>query len=306
MSLRIIAFLVSSFFPSALLFAQANPAANANCNLTLKLKPLESSSDRLIQSLLKLSLSKVEQHACFVHDNEVFTDLRTTRSVANGDMSLKWASASHNVTSELRAIPIPIFKGLMGYRILVIKNGNQAFFEDIDSLESAKRMRVGLGSSWGDLAIFQHAGFHVETAQRGRLLWNMLIKERFDALPLELHAPWQHLEKFPGKLAVEEHLLIHYPMSLHFFVNKRDDHLYQLIKKGMEIAIQDGSYDTLLYQSKVMRITAEKTNIQNRKIIKLNNPEYPFTNSLARKAYWLDPSKLAEDVRRAQAQKETP
>jgi len=51
-------------------------------------------------------------------------------------------------------------------------------------------------------------------------------------------------KEYPA-LRVEENLAFYYPFPIYFFVNKANHTLANIIKRGLEIALKDGSFKAL-------------------------------------------------------------
>jgi hypothetical protein len=241
--------------------------------MTIRHTLIESSKDKLILNLLQLSLSKVIKNACYQQVSGIFTEARKSILIEKGFVDIQWASSGAFSNSLLLPINIPIFKGILGYRVLVIRQGEQYRFDNINSINDLKSMFAGQGEFWGDTAILKSAGLSVVTTTQGRRLWYMLNKKRFDYLPLAVHEPWEDIALRPElKLTVEEKLMLVYPMALLFYVNQNNQQLYQAISKGMNIAMNDGSYHELLKKSDMFRAASKYANISNRKMIFIDNP----------------------------------
>ncbi|QEY14893.1 diguanylate cyclase [Cellvibrio sp. KY-GH-1] len=243
------------------------------CSVTATIPLIESEKDKLIYDLLVLSLSKTDVNVCLTQLEQVITDARKTRRVEEGSLSLKWSSASNPLEKNLKPIKVPIFKGLLGYRIFVIRKGDQNRFNSIKTLEDLRKLTAGQGYFWGDTKILQTAGIPVVTAAQGRNLWSMLASHRFDYMPLAVHEPWLDLEhRAELQLEVEKNLLLVYPSAMFFYVSTENKVLYDLISSGMERAINDGSYDRLFYQSRMIQAVVERVNLSTRKVIYIYNP----------------------------------
>ncbi|WP_062065023.1 hypothetical protein [Cellvibrio sp. OA-2007] len=243
------------------------------CSVTATIPLIESEKDQLIYDLLVLSLSKTGINVCLTQLGQVITDARKTRRVEEGSLSLKWSSASNPLDKNLQPIKIPIFKGLLGYRIFVIRKGDQSRFDSIKTLEDLRKLTAGQGYFWSDTKILQAAGIPVVTAAQGRNLWSMLASHRFDYMSLAVHEPWLDLEhRAELQLEVEKNLLLVYPSAMFFYVSTENKVLYDLISSGMERALNDGSYDRLFYQSRMIQAVVERVNLSTRKVIYINNP----------------------------------
>ncbi|WP_156184273.1 diguanylate cyclase [Cellvibrio sp. pealriver] len=257
------------------------------CSLTATIPLIESEKDKLIYDLLVLSLSKTDVNVCLTQLEQVITDARKTRRVEEGSLSLKWSSASNPLEKNLKPIKIPIFKGLLGYRIFVIRKGDQNRFNSIKTLEDLRKLTAGQGYFWGDTKILQTAGIPVVTAAQGRNLWSMLASHRFDYMSLAVHEPWLDLEhRAELQLEVEKNLLLVYPSAMFFYVSTGNKVLYDLISSGMERAINDGSYDRLFYQSRMIQAVVERVNFSTRKVIYINNPLIDTSLLPTNPKYW--------------------
>ena len=117
-------------------------------------------------SLLKLALEKSENKFGLYKIEQFNTPLNQIRSMHllehNSKVDLMWTMTSIERENKLRAIRIPLVKGLMGCRIFLIRKGEQVIFEDINSVEQLKSIPVGQGRNWPDTKILKHNGFNLQ------------------------------------------------------------------------------------------------------------------------------------------------
>ena len=59
-------------------------------------------------------------------------------------------------------IPLPLMKGLLGYRILIIRAEDKAKFAAIKSAQQLQKLRMGIPKTWADAELFRHNGYQVE------------------------------------------------------------------------------------------------------------------------------------------------
>ena len=71
----------------------------------------------------------------------------------------------------------------MNHRLFFIRQGDQARFDNIKTLEDLKQIRFGQGRSWQDASILENAGLNVVKATKKPSLYHMLDGGRFDAFP---------------------------------------------------------------------------------------------------------------------------
>lgn len=253
------------------------------CEHNIYTRHYESSKDRTISSLLSLALSKTDKKYCVKPYKSIMSSTREIHSIRNGELDVIWSSG--NEIKGLKAIKLPIYRGMLGYRIFVIAKDDQHKFNHIQTIEQLSSLKAGSGMSWGDTIILKNAGLPVLTAHRSRNLWTMLENNRFDYFPLALHEPWEELEK-KTTLTDEKTLLIHYPTAMYFYVNENNQALYNAIAQGMQKALNDGSYNALFYQSKMIQSTIKFAQINKRRIIEIPNSTFYQTIPQENIHYW--------------------
>lgn len=171
------------------------------------------------------------------------------------------------------AIRIPASKGLLGFRVCLIRAGEEETFKNIRSLDDwiSNGLSMGQGTHWPDTPILASNGLKVVKSVRYKPLFHMLEKKRFDCFPRSVNEVISELEMPENKnLALEKYLLFQYRLPTFFFVNKNKPALAERIERGLTIAIKDGSFDELF--NKHHWRSLKKVNVGQRQIIKLENP----------------------------------
>jgi hypothetical protein len=221
--------------------------------------------------LLKLGLSKtgtdyrVELAPISMNQERQVLELEADRTI---DVAPIPSSAERE--ARLLPIRIPIQKGLLGWRLGLIRKGDQARFAGIHQLADLKRVRLAQGQEWPDTQILVANGIDVITAPRYDGLFRMLLSDRFDYFPRSVNEIWDELEKHAGTLEVESHIALHYYYDAYFMVNRKNSALAESLRLGLEKAIADGSFDRLfdLHHGERLR----KAGLENRTVIELKNP----------------------------------
>lgn len=272
------------FLVLALLSAHSQVSA---CELEVSHQVAETPRDKLVKSLLELVLSKTDYDFCQKETRKRVTLARETKEVAKGRLRLLWAGSGPSAEEQLRPVRIPVFKGLVGYRVLIIRNGDQERFNKVQNLTDLRQFRAGSGEHWQDRRVLESAEIPLATSSYPQL-WPMLKNGRFDFMPFGVHEAWQHFPKHAETLQVEKTILLYYPMAFYFYVHKDDDILYQALIDGMEAATRDGSYDEKLFNSTLVQHSVAKSNLQNRNVIILENPDVPEDTPNDRDEFWID------------------
>ena len=174
---------------------------------------------------------------------------------------------------KLRAIPLPIDGGLLGFRVCVVMEETLPMFEGINSISDlqAAGIRIGQGTHWPDTAVLEANGVTVVTHSRYEILFRMLENHRFECFARGVSEVLFDLKvQHNMDLVIEPDLLLAYPMPSYFFVSRRNHETAQRLQLGMERAIHDGSFGRYLdhfYGQALKELALEK-----RKVLVLNNP----------------------------------
>ena len=242
-----------------------------------------------MNGLLKLALSYSEKDYIFSTTPEVYSRPRVMESVKAGAISVMWGGTSEEMERDFIPIRIDAYRGLMNHRLFFIRQGDQARFDNINTLEDLKKIRLGQGRSWQDASILESAGLTVVKTTKKPSLYHMLDGGRFDAFPRGANEVWTELSAFPElELTVERNLVLIYPLPTYFFVTHKDPELAKDIEFGLESAIKDGTFNKYFYGSPEVQEALEKADLANRRAIRIDNPFLPKATPLDRKDLWLN------------------
>jgi hypothetical protein len=248
--------------------------------------------EQLALSVLKLALSKSMPNAQFQALPQFAEQARAVEYIQEGKMSVMWAGTKPEYEQQLIPIRIPIEKGMLGYRIFIIRKGDQARFDQVKSLADLKALRAGQGRFWGDTAVLKAAGLPVVTPVKYPNLFPMLEGGRFDYFPRAVHEPWSEVEQHKDlNLVVEKHILLVYPFAMYFFVSRDKPQLAEAIRSGFETAIRDGSYDKLFYGNPLVANALSQSRLKDRLVIRIPNPYMSAQTPTQRPELWLNISK---------------
>lgn len=242
-----------------------------------------------MNGLLKLALTYSDKNYIFSTTSEVYSRPRVMESVKSGAISVMWGGTSEEMERDFIPIRIDAYRGLMNHRLFFIRQGDQARFDNIKTLEDLKQIRLGQGRSWQDASILESAGLNVVKTTKKPSLYHMLDGGRFDAFPRGANEVWTELSAFPElKLTVEKNLVLIYPLPTYFFVTHKDPELAKDIEYGLESAIKDGAFNKYFYGSSEVQEALDKADLGNRRAIRIENPYLPKATPLERKELWLD------------------
>lgn len=205
------------------------------------------------------------------------------------EVNVAWSATSVEKEQAYLPIRIPLRKGILGYRILLIAKDAQKRIDQVHTVEDLKKIMVGQGIGWGDVDLYRSNGLTVTTANYDNL-FRMVAANRIDIFPRgvnEVLPEYEHYVKENPNLAIEKNLLIYYPWPFYFFFNKADVALHDRIEAGLGKMIKDGSFDAIF--KKYNRRMIQQLDLKSRRIITLNNTLLPKETPLNIPEFWFDP-----------------
>ncbi|MGJ8682780.1 hypothetical protein [Paraglaciecola sp.] len=208
----------------------------------------------------------------------------------NRDIDIMIGYATEERDKHFRAIPIPISKGLNGWRLSAVHKDNVDVFKNINTLQEFKKFSPGQFHSWTDLKILLANDITPTPGSDFLGLYVMLHKKRFDYLPrsiAELNREIGPIRKDHNlNIVVEPHILIVYPTAFYFYVNKENTELAESIRLGLENIIANGVFDRVFYKHHSEAL--KQIERESRRIFRLDNPLLPKSVPLSRKELWLN------------------
>lgn len=228
-----------------------------------------------------------------VVSEDPITQTRAIERLEADRMDVMWLSSNREVEEQLLPIRFPLLKGLLGYRIFIINEDNQARFDQVETFEDLKQLTFGQGAGWPDIEILESNGLEVITTSKYQNLFYMVEGGRFDAFPRGLLEPWTELDARPElPLAVEEKLVLVYKMPFYLFVSPDKPELAEAIHTGLDRALAAGRFDEYFYGTEMIDDALSRSNLSQRRAFPLENPTLTEQTPLEREEYWLDPDSL--------------
>ncbi|MCU4676451.1 transporter substrate-binding domain-containing protein [Catenovulum sp. 2E275] len=244
--------------------------------------------------LLKLALSYDKENTYTYKPASQFLPQSTMVEQLKSDrLDVVWTGTSKELEAQIQPIRIPLYKGLLGHRIFIIREGNQYKFDNVNTFAELKQLTAAQERTWADTKILRSAGIPVIGTRRYENLFYMLEGGRYDYFPRGVHEPWSEIAARPElPLTVEKRILVKYPMPAYLWVQKGNYELAQKIESGLRQAIEDGSFDAYFFGNPMIKDVIEKAHLTERVVFEINNPFVPDTTPFDDKSLWLDISQL--------------
>ncbi|MCH7350176.1 hypothetical protein [Aeromonas sp. MR7] len=191
----------------------------------------------------------------------------------------------------LLPIHIPLAKGLLGWRVCLIRQGDEGRFARIHSLADWHHsgLTIGQHRSWPDTRLLKTNGLRVVVGSLYEALFNMLRKQRFDCFLRSVIEIEDELKSHPD-LAIEPHLVFRYPLALLFFVSPKYPELAQRIELGLQRACQSSAFDRVFEEG--FGSTIRRLKLDERVMLELDNPDLPASS----RAMMADPTLIYAPV----------
>ncbi|MEP4891763.1 MAG: amino acid ABC transporter substrate-binding protein [Aliiglaciecola sp.] len=204
----------------------------------------------------------------------------------NRSVNVVWSMTDTDRESRLLPIRIPIYKGLIGWRVFLVKQNQLAKFKNIDTMESLLNFKPIQGFDWPDTKILQSNGFDVVTSKNYSNIFTMLANNQGDFVPRSIIEVWKEYDGgfIDESIAVEPTLGVKYPAAMYFFVNKSNRTLAKLLENGLEKAIASGEFDKLFEEE--FKDIFERSNMDKRFFFQIDNPLIAPEMPIDRKELW--------------------
>lgn len=239
-------------------------------------------------ALLALILQKAGGQMKPVPSGERWSQARTLVHLAEGRViDVAWSMTSIAREEELLPVRIPIFKGLIGWRVALVRRGQEQIFARTRTSKDIDMLVAGQGQDWPDTEILRANGLPVVDSTSYDGLFRMLVGGRFDYFPRSVAEITAEARTRQQELSIEPNVVFRYPTAAYFFVNPRNTKLAATLRRGFEIAIADGSFDDLFNAHFGHALRA--LNLGGRRVIELSNPILPAGVPLQRRELWYRP-----------------
>jgi hypothetical protein len=268
-----------------------------------KPQPDSQAAQSYYLQLLRLALEKgaAGRPVPALQETVMMEQGRATYELNRGTMiDVYWMGTNIEREQKLRAIRIPLDRGLIGYRRFIIRADRQAEFNAINTGDGLKPYLACQGLDWPDVDIMRTAAFRVTEVAVLEGLYQQVVAKRCDYFPRGYYEATSELAQraatYP-ELVEYQSMVLHYPFAIYFFVRRDNEMLAQWIEQGLERLIDEGEF--LAYMEKhpltrhVFPLNKTITHIHT---VHISNPFLPVDTDFSNPRYWFQPADFSPVV----------
>ena len=227
-------------------------------------------------------------------EDRMLRELRAGRRI-----DIFWFGGTEERARGLIMVPVPLERGLMGYRKFIIRKERVAEFDAIKSLGDISQLKACQGAQWSDTDIMHAASLRLVTSVNYESLFKQLDAGRCDYFSRGIHQGEKELlqraEAYPD-LMVYEPLILHYPLGSHFFVHSKNKALAVWLQEGLEKMIDDGELIAYLKEHEYTSGAFPLVDDNVSQLLMVSNPYLPSSSDEKNPRYWFQPSDFASSA----------
>ena len=192
--------------------------------------------------------------------------------------------------NQLITIWIPVDLGVADYRISLIRKEQQKTMSAVSTLDDLKALKMGAGTQWASRVIYEENGFDVVTGLVYESLFRMLLAGRFTHFPRgvnEVFSEFADRHADYADLAIEQDLVVQFPLPRYFFVTRGEPRLARRVEEGLEAMVRDGSMMRMMREYHAEMI--QQANFCKRRLFRIANPMLSPRTPLDRSEFWFNP-----------------
>lgn len=277
---------------SVALFLCVLPTLSLQASEEVRVPADKNDKDDLPLTLLNAALTRGGQyHATYPYGDIDSLPLSTRiHGVQNRELDVFFALTTPEYEQEYIPVYIPLLRGMMGMRLAIVKKSNQELFKQVNSLDDLQQFSAGQGRFWADSDILEKNGIPLVRELKYPNLFRMLEADRFDYFPRGIHEPWNEIDQWSDLgLVVDKHIMLWYKAPFYCFVHRSKPDLAKHLHEQWLAMIEDGSFERLFFADKDIRQALQHADLENRTVIKLDNPLLSPATPLDQTELWFDP-----------------
>lgn len=194
---------------------------------------------------------------------------------------------------DFRSAKVPLLRGLLGYRMMLIRPEDTETFANITSEDELKKYRACQATHWPDADLLEQAGYKVVRTPEFADLFFLLLDKKCDYFPRGIAEGYAELEKHnkdyaDRKLAAFDDIIIHYPIPIFFYTSHKNFELAARLEKGLKLLIRNGQFLKLMESHPVTASLFPLSKWATKRYFYVPNHMLPKAIPIEEKSLWID------------------
>jgi hypothetical protein len=214
---------------------------------------------------------------------------RSMQELNSGDLTLAWSGAISAREAVFLPIRVPLFAGLLGTRVPVIRKDALVQFEQVKTADDLKALIACQGDQWPDSDILEDNGYKVERVNKFELMYRMLRAGRCDYFPRGITEVYTEVDHQEDDLVMAyDRIILVYKFPMYFFVGKSNTELEQVLTEALYSYAASGELIEFMKNHETTRNVFPLSKYKDSLIFKLDNPSLPPLTPVNDDKLWLD------------------
>ncbi len=297
MLMKVISLLIAFTVPLISVFALENNLT-VNSPITITILPKQSTADTTHDyqvKIIELALKKNKIDNVTINFAETFASQGRAMRLLNPPAMLDLVAAgpTKDRDSLYHAIKIPLYMGLLGYRVLVIRKDRYQEFINIKHPNELKALIACQAYHWPDSDILEANGYKVLRVLKLESMFTLVRNGRCDYFPRSITEGYTEIKGYAkishtDVLAVFDDIILKYKFPYYLFTGIDNKKLAAQLEFGLEQAIADDSLINLMKIHPATRHIFPISQWKDKRFFHLFNPLLPESTPIEKKYLWLN------------------
>ena len=228
------------------------------------------------------------------------TQARSLQLLKGGDLTVAWSGTNYRRENLYRPLRVPLFLGLLGVRVPVIRQSDIARFDKITEEKQLQKLVACQGDQWPDSDILERNHYTVERVAKFESMYRMLKGGRCDYFPRSIIEVYGELEA-PDRsdLVIYERLLLSYTFPMYYFMSYEREALAKTLESSLYNFAISGQLLEFMKTHPATRPAFPLSRFRESTIFYLHNPDLPTETPISDTALWLMPGQNSDDALQA-------
>ncbi|MEX0299346.1 MAG: hypothetical protein AB3N28_09770 [Kordiimonas sp.] len=258
-------------------------------------KPYDQPNADYEVKLLRIALDHMPGQHTITFVPISYSQGRAFRELARGTapINILYSGYSKEREAITRMVYVPLTRGLLGNRMFIIHEKDDALFKNITHLEQlTNRITVGVGTTRPEEIILPSAGFSIVRSPGNQLI-PMFLRGRFTSLLYgldEIDLVYSDItnQQTNRSTIINKDILLSYKFDSFFFVQPGDDIRANLVEEGLKRAYASGAFMEHFRNFPPIQVGLSLFDTHKPKVFKIVNPDLSTAVKNIPANYWHD------------------